>query len=113
MYYLSQEEETREKLSDKELNFAIEYCKILNLHFKKCWFKENKLPNESSEDNPFCSFNMISPPPLDSYNFFQVIDDVGEYLIENERIDLRKGDTVLLKYSSISDLLIQKKVEMI
>jgi hypothetical protein len=113
MYYAQQEEETKEKLSEKEFKFAIEYCKILSEHFKKCWFSESKVPNDHEEENPFCQFSMIASPPLENYKFFQVIEDVGEYIIENERIDLRKGDTVLLKYSSVIDLLKQNKVEMI
>ena len=116
MLYILEEDYLRERLTDKELLYAKDYVKIVH----ECLWKSmlQHLPESISriddKEDIVQPVAIISPSNLNAHTFFKVTDDTGEFMIDNrDYVDLKKGETVLLRYNAVQQLFLEEKLEMI
>ena len=103
------------KLTEEELQFAEEYQKNADSHYKSLALRH--MPQNLQTLEP--SQTMISPN-LDSYVFLKVNTDVEGVMIEEETvdnreevIDLQEGERRVIRYKPISSLITSSDVTLI
>jgi GINS complex subunit 4 len=70
----------------------------------------NALPEQfQALENP----EMVRKPNLDDAVFCRVLDDIGDVQINNEFVQMKKGDIFLERYSFIQMFLQEHRVRLI
>eukprot|EP00003_Mantamonas_plastica_P007817 TRINITY_DN1662_c0_g1_i3.p1 TRINITY_DN1662_c0_g1~~TRINITY_DN1662_c0_g1_i3.p1 ORF type:complete len:198 (-),score=77.38 TRINITY_DN1662_c0_g1_i3:23-616(-) len=107
-YYEKNKEELGSRLSDAEKEFVIDLNATLINHF------DNMLVNDLPEKAQGYGDDIATPPKLGTHVVIKVLQDIGEFDIgDGTTMELNQGDQLIVKYSSIADLLNQELVRLI
>ncbi|TPX31344.1 hypothetical protein SmJEL517_g05305 [Synchytrium microbalum] len=112
MHYL-QEAEHRRKLSPKELVFAERYDELIRKHHLKSSLES--LPPALQRLDEGGDISMITTPDLDDAVFCRVIQDVGDFQIDDRgnSVSMERDNVYILRYRAIRTLLAQSRVQLL
>jgi len=111
--YILQNEEIYSKLSEQELTYAQKYCDTVQSHLDKTVL--HSLPeNLRSLTEQTADFDMIPKPNLDEFVFCKVLQNIGDYqLDEVDSVRLEEDDIYLLRFRAIKPLLEAGKIRLL
>ncbi|KAJ3327538.1 GINS complex subunit [Blyttiomyces sp. JEL0837] len=97
-------------LSTEELKFAEGFAKAVAVFYTRTIL--DTLPHRYQA---LSDFNMIIRPDVDNAVFCRVNENIGQFQADDntESVNMSKDNIVLLKYSSIKPLLMERKVDLI
>lgn len=100
----------RSRLSPAETEFAMNFCELQLNHFVASGLKLLDADHQKID----AKAGMISKPNVDTHVFCRILEDIGEFEIEeNVSIDLGEGDIWVLRYSAIEMLLLEGRAVLI
>ncbi|KAF9936489.1 GINS complex subunit [Mortierella alpina] len=106
---------SKRNLSKGELVYAENYSKATTQHFQSSFL--NSLPPslQGQDDVVFDrKLSMISQPSLDEAVFCRVVEDIGDYqLDEEETVVLEVGQIFIFRYRAVRVLLQRGQIELI
>ena len=109
MYIISAQ--LQERLSVKEREYAQAYCDLLGDHLQNAFLGQLPESLQSLSDA-----HMVVRPNLERHVFVRVTHDVGECQLDDAGVEtavLAIGDTYVVRYRSIQQLLRDRSVELI
>jgi GINS complex subunit 4 len=98
-----------DRLSAKEREYAQAYCDLLGEHLHKAFLCQ--LPDSfQSLTEPA----MLPRPNLDRHVFVRVTAHIGDFQLDDTSlVNLELGDTYVMRYRAVQELLRQRRVELI
>eukprot|EP00128_Syssomonas_multiformis_P008678 Colp12_sorted_trinity150504_noHs@25695 len=104
----------RRRLSEPEYNYAVDYVRLFDRHFKDSFL--SAIPDtlrKLYEQNG--NVDMVPRPDTQNFVFVEVKEKVGEFQIneEGDIVELDANDRFLLKYEPMRVLLAEEKIALI
>jgi GINS complex subunit 4 len=100
-----------DRLSVKEREYAHAYCDLLGEHLHNAFLAQLPESLQSLADQ-----NMVVRPNIDQHVFIRVTSHVGDFQLDDagvEAVSLELGDTYVVRYRTVQQLLREKRVELI
>lgn len=109
LYFLS-DEESWNRLSAAEQQFATNYSSLGERHFKDCFLRDLPKKYQAVDDR-----EMVVAPNLRKFVIFQANEDRENVMIENgkHRVNLQKGNIFVANYSNFKHLVYDGVVDLI
>jgi hypothetical protein len=98
-----------DRLSIKEREYARAYCDLLGEHLHNAFLAQLPEALQSLADQ-----NMVVRPNLDRHVFVRVTAHIGDFQLDDTSlVNLELGDTYVMRYRAVQELLRQRRVELI
>lgn len=113
--FIFKDQDTFDKLSKAEQEFAISYMNLVEGHFNRSFL--SMLPEKLRKLDKDGNVDHAVPPELDRFVFCRMKRTLGSYAVSEEPTDptiyLEDADIVVTRYSKIRDMLKDETAELI
>lgn len=106
------------RLSKAELDHLDRYMATVQRHMEACVLSQmpDKYDSWLKQDETSKGPDMIPEPPLDSFVFCRVKEDIGRFALDergDDTVDLNKDDLYVLRYRPVRELLSNSSIELV
>eukprot|EP01117_Protostelium_nocturnum_P004831 TRINITY_DN1752_c0_g1_i1.p1 TRINITY_DN1752_c0_g1~~TRINITY_DN1752_c0_g1_i1.p1 ORF type:complete len:258 (+),score=68.07 TRINITY_DN1752_c0_g1_i1:90-776(+) len=109
------DEEYRERLSDKEKEYADRYWNLLEKHFNDSFLQNLSNPRLRSLTDEQQE-NLVVRPNFNRYVIIRAKEALGLVEVDvdlGQTVDIKEGDVLLVRYEPVQDLLMEGKIELL
>jgi GINS complex subunit 4 len=113
--YILRTPEQLARLSHLERQYLQKHQAVLERHFQSAFLRD--LPDTSNlrriDDTTAAGVSMVTAPDMKKAVFCRVLKEANEVRVANEKEELAKGSTVLLRYEAVKGLVADGSVVLI